>query len=153
MLTNGTTVSSSIKTLKKYEEILDSEEGLYTKKELLDFTRKKEKLEKAIGGIRNLVRLPDILFVIDVRTHAIAIQEANKLNIPVIAIVDTNSSPKGVDFVIPGNDDSRKSIKLYCNLMSEAILAGMEINLTSEGVNVKNISDKNKEKTETINKN
>ncbi|MSO13887.1 30S ribosomal protein S2 [Rickettsiales endosymbiont of Trichoplax sp. H2] len=153
MLTNWTTVSSSIKTLKKYEEILDSEEGLYTKKELLDFTRKKEKLEKAIGGIRNLVRLPDILFVIDVKTHAIAIQEANKLNIPVIAIVDTNSSPKGVDFVIPGNDDSRKSIKLYCNLMSEAILAGMEINLTSEGVNVKNISDKNKEKTETINKN
>ena len=143
MLTNWSTVSSSIKTLKKYEGILDSEEGLYTKKELLDFTRKKEKLEKAIGGIRNLGGLPDILFVIDVRTHVIAIQEANKLNIPVIAVVDTNSSPKGVDFVIPGNDDSRKSIELYCNLMSEAILATLQANVAPEKVNLKKIVDKN----------
>ena len=142
MLTNWTTVSSSIKTLKKYEEILDSEEGLYTKKELLDFTRKKEKLEKAIGGIRNLGGLPDILFVIDVKTHAIAIQEANKLNIPVIAVVDTNSSPKGVDFVIPGNDDSRKSIELYCNLMSEAIVAASHANSASKEVDLKKVVDK-----------
>lgn len=142
MLTNWSTVSSSIKTLKKYEEILESSDGKYTKKELLNFLRKKEKLEKAIGGIRNLGGLPDILFVIDVKTHAIAIQEANKLNIPVIAIVDTNSSPKGVDFVIPGNDDSRKSIELYCNLVADAVLAGVQDNELSQNILLKEKSRK-----------
>jgi small subunit ribosomal protein S2 len=146
MLTNWSTISSSIKTLKKYEEILESEDDKYTKKELLNFSRKKEKLEKAIGGIRNLGGLPDILFVIDVKIHAIAIQEANKLNIPVIAIVDTNSSPKGVDFVIPGNDDSRKSIELYCNLIADAALAGIEDNLSSQGVDLKKLPNAGEEK-------
>ena len=112
----------------------------------LNFSRKKEKLEKAIGGIRNLGGLPDILFVIDVKIHAIAIQEANKLNIPVIAIVDTNSSPKGVDFVIPGNDDSRKSIELYCNLIADAALAGIEDNLSSQGVDLKKLPNAGEEK-------
>jgi small subunit ribosomal protein S2 len=148
MLTNWSTVSSSIKTLKKYEEVLESEEGKYTKKELLNFSRKKEKLEKAIGGIRNLGGLPDILFIIDVKTHATAVHEANKLNIPVIAIVDTNSSPKGVDFVIPGNDDSRKSIELYCNLVADAILAGIENSLSSQGVDLEKLSNTDNEKKE-----
>jgi len=139
MLTNWSTISSSIKTLKKYEEVLKSEDDKYTKKELLDFSRKKEKLEKAIGGIRNLGGLPDILFVIDVKMHATAIEEANKLGIPIMAIVDTNSSPKGIDFVIPGNDDSRKSIAFYCNLVAEAALAGIEDNLSSQGVDIKKL--------------
>jgi small subunit ribosomal protein S2 len=127
MLTNWSTISSSIKTLKKYEDILNLTDSRYTKKELLNFSRKKEKLERAIGGIRNLGDLPDILFIIDVKTHAIAVQEANKLGIPVVAIVDTNSSITGVDFIIPGNDDSRKSINLYCNLISDAVLEGIKI--------------------------
>ena len=150
MLTNWATVSSSIKKLKKYEEVLNSKEKKYTKKELLNFTRKKEKLEKAIGGIANLGGLPDMLFIIDVKTHVIAVQEANKLNIPVFAIVDTNSSPKGVDFVIPGNDDSRKSISLYCNLVSDAILAGIEKKFSSEQVNFKKVL--NTEKNKSYNK-
>merc|ERR1712110_282251 len=108
MLTNWSTISSSIRTLKKYEEILSAKDIIYTKKELLNFARKKEKLEKAIGGIRKLGGLPDVLFIIDVKTHSTAIQEAKKLNIPIFAVVDTNSSPKNVDFIIPGNDDSRK---------------------------------------------
>jgi len=131
MLTNWSTVSSSIKILREYEEVLNSKKEQYTKKELLSFMKKKEKLEKAIGGVRSLTSLPDVLFVIDVKAHSIAIQEANKLKIAVFAIVDTNSSPKGVDFVIPGNDDSRKSIALYCNLVSEAILAGTGETTTS----------------------
>lgn len=146
MLTNWMTVSSSIKTLKIYEEVLEAEEGKYTKKELLNFSRKKEKLEKAIGGIRNLAGLPDILFVIDVKTHSIAIQEANKLNIPVIAVVDTNSSPKGVDFIIPGNDDSRKSIELYCNLVADAVLAGSRDVLSSQGIDLEKIPSVEEEK-------
>jgi len=144
MLTNWTTVSSSIKTLKKYELILSSDEASYTKKELLDFSRKKEKLNQAIGGIRNLKRLPDILFVIDVKTHAIAIQEANKLKIPIIAVVDTNSSPEAVDFVIPGNDDSRKSIELYCTLISDAISAGSEVSSSPEETSIKKFPKESK---------
>ena len=147
MLTNWTTVSSSIKTLKKYESIISSGEEFYTKKELLDFTRKKEKLNQAIGGMRNLKRLPDILFIIDVKAHAIAIQEAKKLNIPIIAVVDTNSSPKAVDFVIPGNDDSRKSIELYCNLMSDAILAGTAESANITGASIKKIKQETKDQS------
>ncbi len=145
MLTNWSTVSSSIKTLKECEEILNSEGANYTKKELLMFARKKEKLEKVIGGIRNLGNLPDILFIIDVKTHAIAVQEANKLNIPVFAIVDTNSSPKGVDFVIPGNDDSRKSIELYCNFVAEAVLEGIRKNFDTEEVSLQKSKNQKQE--------
>lgn len=141
MLTNWSTISSSIKTLKGYEDILTSKQKNYTKKELLDFTRKKEKLEKAIGGIRNLSSLPDILFVIDVKTHAIAVQEARKLKIPVFGIVDTNSSVNGIDFVIPGNDDSRKSIELYCNLVADAVIHGTMHNLPSEDIELKKASN------------
>ena len=141
MLTNWSTVSSSIKTLRSYEDILASKQKNYTKKELLDFTRKKEKLEKAIGGIRNLHGLPDILFVIDVKTHSIAVQEARKLKIPVFGIVDTNSSTDGIDFVIPGNDDSRKSIELYCNLVADAVLYGAMSKRSSEDIESKKSLD------------
>lgn len=97
-----------------------------TKKEALDFTREVEKLNRSIGGIKDMTSLPDALFVIDVGYHKIAIQEANKLGIPVIAVVDTNHSPLGVDYVIPGNDDSGKAVALYATAMADAILAGRE---------------------------
>lgn len=97
-----------------------------TKKEALDFTREVEKLNRSIGGIKDMVSLPDALFVVDVGYHKIAIQEANKLGIPVIAVVDTNHNPAGVDFVIPGNDDASKAVALYAAGMADAILDGRE---------------------------
>lgn len=146
MLTNWITISSSIKTLKNHESILMHKNTQhYTKKELLNISRKKEKLEKHIGGIRNLLGVPDVLFVIDVKTHAIAIQEAKRLNIPVIAVVDTNSSLRNIDFVIPGNDDSRKSIGLYCNLVADAVLAGqkhIKLPISSKEKDIQKISNK-----------
>lgn len=124
MLTNWNTISISINSLKKYNDMINNKKLLYTKKEFLNLNIKRKKLSTIIGGISNLNRLPDLLFVIDVKTHAIAINEARKMNIPVIGIVDTNSSPKNVDFVIPGNDDSRKSASLYSNLIADSIIGG-----------------------------
>jgi small subunit ribosomal protein S2 len=126
ILTNWKTVSSSIKTLQKYEYILADEDSSHTKKELLEITRKKEKLDRAIGGIRNLGGMPDILFVNDVNMHSIAVEEALHLGIPIIGIVDSNSSPDNIDYVIPANDDSRKSIGFFSNIIADAIIAGMQ---------------------------
>lgn len=125
MLTNYQTVRQSIKRLDTIQEMVDSGqlEGL-KKKEILNLTREQEKLDKSIGGIRKMGGLPDALFVIDVDHERIAIQEANKLKIPVIAIVDTNSNPDGVDYIIPGNDDSMRAIKLYTTSIADAILEG-----------------------------
>jgi len=125
MLTNYQTVRQSIKRLDAIQGMVESGklEGL-KKKEVLNLTREQEKLEKSIGGIRKMGGLPDALFVIDVDHERIAIQEANKLKIPVIAIVDSNSNPDGVDYVIPGNDDSMRAIKLYTSSMADAILEG-----------------------------
>lgn len=134
-LTNWSTISSSIKTLQYYEDICNKYKSQYTKKEILTFTRKKLKLDRDIGGVRNMSSLPDILFVIDVKLHAIAVKEANIKGIPVVAIVDTNSSPDNVDFIIAGNDDSRKSIGFYCRLVSDTIIAA------NKSVNVTNISE------------
>ena len=103
-----------------------------TKKEALDFTREVEKLNKSIGGIKEMTGLPDALFVIDVGYHKIAIQEANKLGIPVVAVVDTNHSPDGVDYVIPGNDDSGKAVAIYASAIADAILAGRADAATGE---------------------
>ena len=126
-LTNFKTVKLTIKRLKDMEATIENG-GLekMTKKEALDFTREVEKLNRSIGGIKDMTSLPDALFVIDVGYHKIAIQEANKLGIPVIAVVDTNHSPLGVDYVIPGNDDSGKAVALYATAMADAILAGRE---------------------------
>jgi small subunit ribosomal protein S2 len=125
MLTNYQTVRQSIKRLDTIQEMIESGklEGL-KKKEILNLTREKEKLEKSIGGIRKMGGLPDALFVIDVDHERIAIKEANNLGIPVVAIVDSNSNPDGVDYVIPGNDDSMRAVKLYTLSMAEAILEG-----------------------------
>jgi len=125
MLTNYKTIRSSIRRYRELEE--QSRDGTFdklTKKEALTRTRMMEKLERSIGGIKDMGGLPDALFVIDVDHERIAVQEANKLGIPVIGIVDTNSDPEGVDFVVPGNDDAIRAIKLYTEAMADAVLAG-----------------------------
>lgn len=124
-LTNWKTVSQSIQRLKQFDEALASgAEGL-TKKERLNMEREQSKLQASLGGIREMGGLPDLLFIIDVSKEDLAILEAKKLGIPVVAIVDTNCSPKGVDYVIPGNDDAARAISLYCDLVSRAALDGM----------------------------
>jgi len=123
-LTNWNTISTSVNSLKRYDSMINNKNLNYTKKELHNLNVKSKKLHRTIGGILNLKKLPDLLFVIDVKTHSIAINEAKKMNIPVIGIVDTNSSPKNIDFIIPGNDDSRKSTYLYSSLISDSIIEG-----------------------------
>jgi small subunit ribosomal protein S2 len=125
MLTNYKTIRSSIKRLRELEE--QERDGTFaklTKKEALMRSRLKEKLERSIGGIKEMSGLPDVLFVVDVDHERIAVTEANKLGIPVIGIVDTNSDPDGVDYVIPGNDDAIRAIKLYVTAVADAVLAG-----------------------------
>ena len=125
MLTNYKTVRSSIKRLRELEE--QESDGTFaklTKKEALMRTRAKDKLERSVGGIKEMSGLPDALFVIDVDHERIAITEANKLGIPVIGIVDTNSDPDGIDYVVPGNDDAIRAIKLYVKAVADAVMAG-----------------------------
>jgi small subunit ribosomal protein S2 len=157
MLTNWSTVSASIKTLAEYEKILADEHSGLNKKELLDIERKRLKLDNVLGGIRNMGGKPDVVFVIDRRQEDLAIQEARKLGIPVIAVVDTNSSPDDIDYVIPGNDDARKAIELYTSLAAEAILSGMQAGLASSGLDIKPVDMKdadiaNSEMPETMEK-
>ena len=135
-LTNWETISDSIKRLKDLEEKLESGGSGFTKKELLDLTRQREKLDASLGGIRDMGGLPDLMFVIDVNKEAIAIKEAKKLGIPVIAVVDTNCSPDDVDFVIPGNDDASRAIALYCNLVADAVIDGIGEGQAALGVDI-----------------
>ncbi len=134
MLTNYKTVKASIKRLKEMETVV-AEGGTepLTKKEALLFERELAKLNTSIGGIKDMGGLPDALFVIDVGYHKIAIQEARKLGIPVIGVVDTNHSPDGIDYVIPGNDDSAKAIALYAQGVADAVIAGREQNANGGG--------------------
>jgi small subunit ribosomal protein S2 len=135
MLTNWKTINNSIKRLKTLEEILKNPEGSNkTKKELLEMSREHEKLQRALGGIKDMGGLPDVVFVIDSNKENIAIAEANKLGIPVIAVLDTNSTPNGVDYPIPGNDDSTRALRLYCRLISDAILDGISEHVAKAGV-------------------
>lgn len=130
MMTNFKTVKTSIKRLKEMEaQMAEGRLETMSKKEALMFERELEKLNKAIGGIKDMNNLPDALFVIDVGYHKIAVAEARTLGIPVVAVVDTNHSPEGLDYVIPGNDDSAKAIALYARGMADAVLAGREQNL------------------------
>ncbi|MDR0234215.1 MAG: 30S ribosomal protein S2 [Zoogloeaceae bacterium] len=125
MLTNFKTVKQSLKRLKEMEAVVEAGElGKMSKKEALDFSRELGKLQKSIGGIKEMTTLPDAIFVIDVGYHKIAVTEARKLGIPVIGVVDTNHSPIGVDYVIPGNDDSSRAIRLYARGVADAILEG-----------------------------
>ena len=131
MMTNWKTITSSINRLRELEKIFKGDQSGYTKKELLMMTRQHDKLVLAIGGIKDMGGQPDALFVIDTNKEEIAIKEANKLGIPVFAIVDSNSNTDGVDYVIPGNDDSLRAIDLYCELVSGAVLDGLQAELKS----------------------
>ena len=126
MLTNWRTITASIKRLKEYDELLVQEGIGLTKKELLMRTRDRDKLERALGGIKEMGGLPDILVVIDTNKESIAIKEAGKLNIPVVAVLDSNCDPSGITFPVPGNDDAIRSIALYCGLFSDAVLDGLQ---------------------------
>src|SRR5947207_8267000 len=136
MLTNFKTISQSIKRLRELEERITQEQTGLTKRELLELTRARDKLERALGGIKQMGGLPDILFVIDTNKEAIAVQEANKLRIPVVAILDSNSSPDGIAYPIPGNDDAMRAIQLYCDLVSGSVLDGLQAELAASGVDV-----------------
>ncbi len=122
MLTNWGTISNSIKKLKKLESDLVAENRGFTKKELLKMSVKKDKLQRSLGGISEMKKIPDLVFIIDTNYESLAIQESVKLGIPIIAILDSNSNPDGIDYPIPGNDDARRSIDLYCNLIKETII-------------------------------
>jgi small subunit ribosomal protein S2 len=136
-LTNWKTVSNSIKRLRKLDEMLASNEGQgYTKKERLTLQRERDKLDRALGGIKDMGGLPDLLFVIDTNKEDIAIKEARRLNVPVAAIVDTNCDPDGITFVVPGNDDASRAITLYCDLIAKAALDGISRAQGSQGVDV-----------------
>ncbi|MDC3174271.1 30S ribosomal protein S2 [Candidatus Pelagibacter sp.] len=121
MLTNWGTISNSIKKLKKLEIDLSAENRGFTKKELLKMSVKKDKLQRSLGGIAEMKKVPDLVFVIDTNYESLAIAESAKLGIPIIAILDSNSNPENIDFPIPGNDDARRAIDLYCNLIKETI--------------------------------
>ena len=137
MLTNWETVSNSIKKLKSLEERIETGEvNSLTKKERLQIERQKEKLDLNLGGIKNINGIPDAIFIVDTNKESIAILEANNLNIPVIAICDTNSNPSGVDYPIPGNDDALRAISLYCDLVAASVLKGLESNLEQSGIDV-----------------
>ena len=121
MLTNWGTISNSIKKLNKINSDLTSENRGFTKKELLKMSGQRDKLQRSLGGIMEMKKIPDLVFIIDTNYESLAIKESIKLGIPIIAILDTNSNPEGIDFPIPGNDDARRSIDLYCNLMKDTI--------------------------------
>lgn len=144
-LTNWKTVSNSISRLKEIDEkMADGIEGL-TKKERLGMERDQAKLQASLGGIREMGGLPDLIFVIDVNKEDLAIAEARKLGIPVVAVVDTNCSPDGVDYIIPGNDDAARAIALYCDLIARAALDGMSTQLESAGVDLGALEEGNVE--------
>ena len=121
MLTNWNTIQNSIKRLKNLETQLSKENLGFTKKEILKFGKEKEKLHRSLGGIVEMKKIPDLIFIIDTNIESLAVAEAKKLRIPIIAVLDTNSDPTGIDFPIPGNDDARRSINLYCDLLKYTI--------------------------------
>jgi small subunit ribosomal protein S2 len=135
-LTNWKTITGSIKRLRQIEEMLGNQTQGLTKKEVLDITRDQEKLERSLGGIKEMGGLPDILFIIDTNKEKLAVEEANKLHIPVVAVLDSNSDPTGVTFPIPGNDDAIRAITLYCDLIAGAVLDGISAEMASSGVDI-----------------
>lgn len=136
MLTNWKTISNSIARLRNLEELLGGEAEGFTKKERLNLEREREKLDRALGGIKDMGGLPDLMFVIDTNKEAIAIQEAHRLNIPVVAVIDSNSDPDVVNFPIPGNDDAARAISLYCDLVARAAIDGIERQQGASGIDI-----------------
>ncbi|WP_293906954.1 30S ribosomal protein S2 [Phenylobacterium sp.] len=135
-LTNWRTVSASIARLREVDALVAGENQGRSKKELLQLTRERDKLELSLGGIKDMGGIPDLMFVIDTNKEAIAIQEARKLNIPVIAILDTNSNPDGITYPIPGNDDAARAIQLYCDLLADSVLDGLAAGQAASGVDL-----------------
>ncbi|PZQ59792.1 MAG: 30S ribosomal protein S2 [Phenylobacterium zucineum] len=135
-LTNWRTVSGSIARLRELDGVIGGEGQGRGKKELLQLTRERDKLELSLGGIKDMGGIPDLMFVIDTNKEAIAIQEARKLNIPVIAILDTNCNPDGITYPIPGNDDAARAIQLYCDLLADAVLDGLAAGQAASGVDL-----------------
>lgn len=157
MLTNWKTIQNSIKRLKKLEEDLSKEDIGFTKKEILKLGKERDKLKRSLGGISNMKKVPEMIFIIDTNTESLAVKEAIKLQIPIVAILDSNSDPTGINFPIPGNDDARRSIDLYCELLKQTILDGKKFIAKKQinGKDVKNLNqiekiekkDKTKEKS------
>ncbi len=147
MLTNWGTISNSIKKLKKLESDLTAENRGFTKKELLKMSVKKDKLQRSLGGIAEMKKVPDLVFVIDTNYESLAIAESSKLGIPIIAILDSNSNPDNIDYPIPGNDDARRAIDLYCNLIKETINSAKSAVSTDD---IKKAKVKEDDKTKTI---
>ena len=164
MLTNWQTISNSIKRLKKLSEELKNENTGFTKKENLKMGLQRDKLERSLGGIADMKKIPDMIFIVDTNVEELAVKEAIKLNIPIVAIVDTNSDPTGISFPIPGNDDARRSINLYCDLIKDTILdaqqnivkqdnADVKINIKKEEPKIDDEKEKlNEEKPKKIDK-
>ncbi len=136
MLTNWKTISNSIKRLKTLEEQLSGDTAGLTKKEVLQLTRERDKLEKSLGGIRDMGGLPDVMFVVDTNKEELAIKEANVLGIPVVAILDSNSDPNGIAFPVPGNDDASRAIRLYCEAVASAASEGRAGNAQARGQDI-----------------
>jgi len=141
MLTNWSTISISIKRLKDLDEMLATENIGLTKKELLRLTRERDRLERALGGIKEMGGIPDLLFVIDTNKEDIAIKEGQKLGIPVVAIVDSNSNPNGITYPIPGNDDALRAINLYCDLIVRSVLDGIQTEMSARGEDLGNVQE------------
>jgi small subunit ribosomal protein S2 len=140
-LTNWETISGSIRRLKEMEERLGGGASGLTKKEQMMLQRERDRLEASLGGIREMGGLPDLMFVIDVKKEAIAILEAKKLGIPVIAVVDTNCDPDGIDYVVPGNDDASRAISLFCNLIADSVLDGLGESQVAMGIDIGALED------------
>ena len=152
MLTNWKTIQNSIKRLKKLEQDLSKEDIGFTKKEILKLRKERDKLKRSLGGISEMKKVPNILFVIDTNVESLAIKEAVKLNIPIAAVLDSNSDPTGINFPIPGNDDARRSINLYCELLKDTIIDAKKY-IAKEKVEEKKIKqDKDKPEEKKIKK-
>ncbi len=136
MLTNWKTITNSIKRLRQLEDMLGNETQGLTKKEVLNLTREQEKLERALGGIKEMGGLPDILFIIDTNKEKLAVEEANKLGIPVVAVLDSNSDPTGITYPIPGNDDAIRAITMYCDLIAASVLDGISAEMAASGADL-----------------
>lgn len=145
MLTNWKTVSGSIKKLKEIEQTLATKTSSLKKKEILSLERRAQKIKLSLGGIMEMGGKPDLIFIVDVIKESLAIEEAKKLGIPVVAVVDSNCNPDNVDYIIPGNDDAIRSVKLYCRLAADAVLSGIEESLGKQGVNLGDLENPPKE--------
>ena len=142
MLTNWNTIQNSIKRFKKLEDQLSKDDIGFTKKEILKLGKEKEKLQRSLGGIAEMKKIPELIFIIDTNIESLAVAEAKKLRIPIIAILDTNSDPTGINFPIPGNDDARRSINLYCELLKNTIKDAEKFIKGSDEQEIKKKSDK-----------